>query len=536
MQQRLRDLAGDDELVAWLADDRFVFLGAVTYCVEGDRLEPVEGTALGEYRSGRLDPAELDPPHLAGDRSVVIARTDAVSPVHRPVRMTSIAVRSADGREEHRFVGLLSASAYRHSVFSIPVLGDRARSVISNVGASVDSHTGRAVRNVIETLPRDVVFELDESDLTEIVLDIVGLQERSIVRLFDVSEPVGPWTTVLVYVPRSRFMATLPDEVERLVGAAYGGDTRDLEVLLGSSSLARISMTVRGRRLADPDRLVAAIDAASTTWDERLVEALVDVLGEVEGQRVFAEVRTTVPDDYKARVRPPGAVGDLVHVARMLSASPSDAEVGGANNDVATSFGRSVDSLRGEWRFRVFLRGRDVSIARLVPILEQLGLPPLDEHPSVFQSGDTKVFLYDVGVAVGAHTITDRQHSEIQLAFVDLLAGAAELDGLNRLILAAGLDRRQVAVLRLYTRYLRQVGFPFSTSYVEQALVRHPDIARSLAELFDTRFDPRFGSARHTDATDRRRRVETIDADLDMRSSTRSRRSTTTASVGHCAR
>jgi glutamate dehydrogenase len=502
MQQRLRDVGGDDELVAWLADDRFVFLGAVTYRRDAGRLVPVSGSGLGEYR-GRLDPTEVDPPRLDEERPVVIARTDAVSCIHRPVRMTSIAIRGHDQEYEHRFVGLLSVSAYRHSVFSIPVLGARAQAVIANIGASAESHTGRAVRNVIETLPRDVVFELEEAALTEVVSAIVGLQERSIVRLFDVSEPVGPWTTVLVYVPRSRFTATLPDEVERLVSAHYGGDTRDLEVLLGTSSLARISMTVRGPRLADPDRLVAAIDTASTTWDERLVDALVDVLGEVEGHRVFTEVRATVPDDYKARVRPSAAVGDLVHVAAMLGPEGGD--------DVATSFGRSVDSIAGEWRFRVFLRNRNVSIAQLVPILERLGLPPLDERPSVFQSGDTRVFLYDVGVAVGVDTITDAQHREAQRAFVDLLAGASELDGLNRLILAAGLTRREVAVLRLYTRYLRQVGFPFSTAYVEQALVRHAGLARRFAELFDARFDPSLG----VDTEQRRLRVQSIHDDLD---------------------
>ncbi len=510
MQQRLGDVAGGDELVAWLADDRFVFLGAATFARDGDRLTLEEGTQLGEYRSGRLDTAVADPPCLAADRDVVIARTDAVACVHRPSRMTSIAVRADGGKREHRFVGLLSAAAYRHSVFEIPVLSDRAVTVIANIGASVASHTGRAVRNVIETLPRDVVFELDAAALTELVGDIVGLQERRLVRIFDVSEPVGPWTTVLVYVPRARFTAALPDEVERLVGAQYGGDTRDLEVLLGPSSLARISMTVRAPRLGDLARLMAAIDAASTTWDEQLADALVDVLGEVEGQRVFATVRATVPDDYKARVRPAAAVGDLVHVASML-----DNDVTGDASDpiadVATSFGRSVDAVDGEWRFRVFLRNRNVSIAELVPILERLGLPALDEHPSVFQSGDTSVFLYDLGVTVSASTMTDGQHRETQLAFIDLLAGSSELDGLNKLILAADLRRREVAVLRLYTRYLRQVGFPFSTAYVERALIRHPDIARGLADLFDARFDPTL----HLTAPDRQLAVDAVHADLD---------------------
>ena len=124
-------------------------------------------------------------------------------------------------------------------------------------------------------------------------------------------------------------------------------------------------------------------------------------------------------------------------------------------------------------------------------MLEHLGLSPLDEHPSVFIGDTTTVHLDDIGVRGPAHPISDAQHAEVQRAFVDLMTGVTEPDGLNRLVLSAGLERRQIAVLRLYNRYLRQASFPFSASYIEQAVVRHPEIARALVELFDTRLDPR---------------------------------------------
>jgi glutamate dehydrogenase len=238
---------------------------------------------------------------------------------------------------------------------------------------------------------------------------------------------------------------------------------------------------VRSGRLDDASRLVGSIDRASRTWGERALDALVDLLGEVEGHRIWAVVGPTVPADYEARVRPDAAVGDLVKVAEMLLGS----------SEILTSFGRSIDAIDGEWRFRVFLRDRPVTIAELVPVLEHLGLSPLDEHPSVFVGDTTTVHLDDIGVRGPAHQISDAQHAEVQHAFVDLMTGVTEPDGLNRLVLSAGLGRRQIAVLRLYNRYLRQASFPFSASYVEQAVVRHPEIARALVELFDTRLDPR---------------------------------------------
>jgi glutamate dehydrogenase len=231
--------------------------------------------------------------------------------------MTSIAVRPDGSDLEYRFVGLLGSAAYRESVFAIPVVGERATEVVERIGASVATYTGRAVRNVVETLPRDIVFELDPQPLHELVSAIVGLQERRIVRLFDVSEPVGPWTLVLVYIPRSRYVADLPERVADLVSEHYGGDTRDLEVLLGTSSLVRIAMTVRAPRLERPDELVADIDAASTTWAERVREALFASLGEIEGQWVFSTAARSVPADYQARV-------DIPHRASFSSLDRSD--------------------------------------------------------------------------------------------------------------------------------------------------------------------------------------------------------------------
>jgi glutamate dehydrogenase len=488
MQAGLQAVTAGEPLLDWLAGEQFIFLGAAVYRRTESGLVLQAGSELGEYRLGRLDAHVVDPPSAPDDRPFVIARTDAVSSIHRRARMTSIAVRPPGTDEEHRFVGLLGSGAYRQSVFAIPGLRERGGAVIERSGAVPGSHTGRAVRNVIETLPRDMLFELDTIALGDIVERIVGLQERRIVRVFDVDEPVGPWTTVLVYVPRVRFTATLPTTVAEIVSEQYGGEVRDPETFLGTSSLARLSMTVRADRHAAPEHVAAAIDDASRTWDERARSALVDALGEVDGHRVFSVVHGTIPADYQARVRPDAAVGDLVHVAELFDSSTG-------SSGVLTSFGRVLDRSDGEWRFRVFLQNRSAAIAEIVPLLEHLGLQALDEHPAEFIGPQGRVHLYDVGVSLGGTAIDDARRVELQRVFVALMRGETEADDLNRLVLGAGLDRRQVAVVRMYTRYLRQVGFGFTPQYVEQALVRQGALTRQLARLFDARFDPAAAAA-----------------------------------------
>ncbi len=508
MQTRLLGLTDGDPLLEWLGVENLVLLGAATYRRVGDGLSLVEGSGLGQLRrEARLDATVIDPPTRPGDDRVVLARTDAPATIHRPARMLCVSVRPPGTGLEHRFVGLLGSAAYRESVFAIPVLADRANEVLELSGASAHSHTGRAIKNVVETLPRDLLFELDAHTLAQLVIDIVGLQERRIVRAFDVAEPVGPWTTVLVYVPRSRFTALLPDDVAALVAEHYGGEVRDPETLVGTSSLARISMSVRAMRVVDLERLSRAIDRVSETWDEQARRAVRDALGPIEGDRIFELVAGSATAEYRARTRPVDAVADFRQVAALVG-SPGDDDT--RARTIATSFGRAVDAEGDDWRFRVYFRGAGATLAELVPILGQLGLQAVEEHPVTFSIDGEPVSLYEIGVRTGREHIDELHRMELRRAFVGLVLGTVERDGLNHLVLDGGLEIRQVGVLRLYHRYLRQAGFRFSATYIAQTLVRQSAIARLLVELFDARFDP----ARGTDVPARAAAAHAIRATL----------------------
>ncbi len=505
MQDRLRSMAGVhaefEPLLTWLADRHFVFLGAASYLrTNGEAEQPtmtlIDGSELGEFQpDGPLDASQVWPPSKSGpaqDAPLVIARTDTLSTVHRHVRMNSLAIRVTDDDGtviEHRFIGLLGSGAYRESVFAIPVLGDRAREVIGLAHADENSYVGRAIKNVVDTLPRDLAFELDAHDLAQLVIDIVGLQERRIVRLFEVAEPVGDYTTVFVFLPKVRFESGLADRVSVMVGERAGGDVRDVRSSVDSSSLARIVMTVRVTEPLDLEHLAEHIDRRTAPWSERALAALADRFGENVAAQVAEAVSEAVPNTYQARVDPIDAVDDLVKVAGLC--------VGGASTaDIDTALVRPGDSESGQWRFKIFRRGTPAIIAELVPLLDHLGLRAIDEYPAQFDVHGGPVFLYDIGVempeldeaARGAPV--EHTHSEAQRAFRALVEGTVEPDGLNRLVLAAELTLEQVAVLRCYSRYLQQAGFPFSQGYIEEVLVEHSGIAHSLSALFDARFDP----------------------------------------------
>ena len=52
----------------------------------------------------------------------------------------------------------------------------------------------------------------------------------------------------------------------------------------------------------------------------------------------------------------------------------------------------------------------------------------------------------------------------------------AESDPLNRLVITAGLDRGQVAILRAYRKYRQRVGSRFTETYQNDVLVANSGI------------------------------------------------------------
>src|SRR4051794_32655598 len=198
------------------------------------------------------------------------------------------------------------------------------------------------------------------------------------------------------------------------------------------------------------------------------------------GQRadLMTRFEPVMPAGYDELNDPTIAALDFVNIDAL--------DVSGA--EISTDLLQRAD---GTSRFRIYRRGASIPLADLLPLLEHLGLRALDERAFGFGFDGATMWLHDVGVALppGAQ-LTEAVRAEVQRTFLAEFTGTVEVDGLNRLVLLGGLTSRQIDILRAYSRYLRQIGFPFGQQYIESTMVRHASISRSLAGLFAARLDP----------------------------------------------
>ena len=232
-------------------------------------------------------------------RAVLVTKANSRATVHRGSYLDYVGVRTFDARGrvtgEHRFLGLWTSSAYESSPRTIPLLKHKINAVIGAFDAAPGSHDAKAVAHVLETYPRDELFQASVAELIRNVRGIVNLYERSQVRLFARRDPFGRFYSCLVYVPRDRYDTRVAGRIETVLREALRGQAVETQVQISESTLARLHVVVRlGQNVparVDLARIERALAQAASTWAAGLREALTATMDEGTALKLWSRVR-----------------------------------------------------------------------------------------------------------------------------------------------------------------------------------------------------------------------------------------------------
>ncbi|MBS0589150.1 MAG: NAD-glutamate dehydrogenase [Proteobacteria bacterium] len=510
-------VADAQEFLRWAAEDHFTFLGYREYRVTeqaGDSvLVAVPQTGLGILRGNERQVAPRSLKSMVshelrkagtGD-AIILTKTNARSTVHRGGYMDYIGVLEFDGQgmpvAEHRFLGLYASGAYTRRPWEIPLVRQKYEAVMSRSGYKRDSHSGKTLRNILETLPREELFQSSENELFDTASGIMHLQGRARSRLFVRRDKYGRFFSCLVFVPRERFNTDVRERIEALLKRAFHGERVDSSVQMGESPLARVHLVIRPKAGDKPDCEVVALESQIgeivRNWHDELRETLVRKHGEDKGSRLANRYGRALPAGYIEEVSSAVAAADVEAAASLKGA-----------DDIRLSLYRA----RGEsnLRFKLFRHGTPITLTEVLPMLENMGMKVLSEHPYEMHVGDTTIVIQDFEVQPAGRFDFDLDtvRETFQQSFERIWRGQTESDGFNKLILAANLDWRQVAMLRGLCKYLLQTGVPFSQSYMEDTLNRYPLLSALLYQSFETKFDPARDTWSHGDIEHQRKRLQ----------------------------
>ncbi len=126
----------------------------------------------------------------------MVTKANLRSRVHRRAHMDYIGVKRFDKNGkltgERRIVGLFTSPVYRDSVFNIPYLRRKSAYVLDHAGFAAESHSGKSLANVLESYPRDDLFQVDRETLLQFSLAIQQLEERPRIRVLVAARPLQP--------------------------------------------------------------------------------------------------------------------------------------------------------------------------------------------------------------------------------------------------------------------------------------------------------------------------------------------------------
>ncbi len=543
-EERAEDLA----FLRWLNADHFVFLGARVYdyprdgkgayAAEEPRADPAE--SLGVLRDpGRVvlrrdsEPAILSAQarRRLGDVPLVVAKSNMLSRVHRRGYLDYVGVKryGPDGRAfgEIRFVGLFTLEAYQEPVREVPLIRRKAARVIARAAKAAGGHREKRLQGVLQTYPRDELFQMSEDDLLRISLGLVHLEDRPRASLFARHDPFDRFVSVLFLLPQDRYTSDVDRQVGEMLAHAWGGRVSAAYPSFSDGPLARVHYIVGVRPGAHPepdmDALQAEAAAAIHTWRDDFAETL--RASGLEPERM-ADISRRYADAFPARYRDLFSAAEaLADIEQIETATDAPIKV--------RAYRTAAESER-QFRFKLYREGGQAPLSDVLPIVENMGLKGMIEdgvEVTPLRPDGTRASVWvhdflledDLGDPLDFEAVRDA----FEDAVVAVWAGRTENDPFNRLVVELGASWREAALIRALARYRQQSSMDPSQRAQTAALANFPGVARLILDLFRTRFDPAIrvsprARAEQSDAVFGRivealQRVESLDADRVLR-------------------
>jgi glutamate dehydrogenase len=481
------------DLLVWLASNHFVFLGLADYRTHGSALALDTASAQGIYRlpsTSKKPTIERATTATASEPLSVLKASD-FSLVHRHAPMDLIVLKRFDAKGkclgETRILGLFTSTVYYRETQNIPFIRRKAARVIARTGFDPHGHSGKTLKTILEFLPRDELFQMDEERLFQTAMGIVSLESKPQVKLFVRPDPFGRFVSAMIYIPRERFSSDLRGEMIRIIERAYGGRTTAFYTQLTDSPLARLHILTE----TTPDHATAVDEVAlekhiagrANIWADALRDAVVAESKGDEGDALAQSFADAFPPSYINSYSATSAAHDIQCVLACVR-----------GDGLALELFRAEGTPANQLHLKCFTRDLNSELSSIIPLLENMGCTVVDATPYIItpHAPTPPVLLRNFTLRIAGieslPLVTSK--ARIEAAIGDIWRAQVDNDALNALVFSTDLSARDISILRAYSRYLQQLNFPYSQGVIAAALNAHAPLARALVTLFHARFDP----------------------------------------------
>lgn len=521
-------LVETEAFLVWLENNHFTFLGYCSYDFIPQTATTRSAKAhsgLGILRSSQRQELQTlfegvpQTPHnrrfLLESEPLIITKTTQKSTVHRVDFMDCIGVKKFNEEGQvigiHQFLGLFTSSASNQSARQIPLLRHKIQQVLEKTGLAPQWHDGKALINILETLPREELLQSSIDELCELSFSVLDLQDRQRLSLFIRPDQFGRYLSCFVYIPRDRYDGELRAKIGNFLAQALEGSVSIWNVHLGDLAFARVHYIISLlNQTVLPSYDVAALEKQlfqiSLTWHDFLRRSLEMRYEEDMSEIFFQRYSKAFSWGYQDQFSAEEAADDIQEIETVLHQKK-------INVRVDASLQKGIEEEIG-FRVKLYNPLETIFLSDILPVFEQMGLKVRTEIPFKItpKEQETPVWIhfFEVFPEEALTFDIDAIRERFVTTFLKVWSKEIENDGFNRLVLQAGLDWQECAVFRAYAQYLKQLQVPFSQSYMERVLAQYPTFVQGLIKLFHLQFSPQDDGDREEARTDHLTFLETL--------------------------
>jgi glutamate dehydrogenase len=498
------DLQPAQAFLKWLTDENFILMGIMSYRISADgAADRIAESALGAFRDPALLPVvfpglveEVESqlaPAPDDERIIEIDYCSNASAIYHLEPIDDVVIRlwGEDGKLEQAtfLLGRFSQGSFAQRAADVPLLREKRRWLIDRSGAAPMSHAFRQVRALFNKFPRRELFYAPAEELKPFfdrIVHITGDDEIAVHHRLGTG-----YAALYLAFSKVRYSHDCATALKRAfterfgpVGFTASEDAGAVQILVFYFDLDRLDHPI------DEDVALTVTEEIITTWMDHVSRTLTEAFGEREGRRLFGRWITydTRSGIYREATPAEEVPFDVKHLEQL------DARL------QVAAVSRSPEHVT----LKTYST-KPLNFIETLTTLKNLGLGVTGElHIPIRLPSGRNAHMHRYEVEDTPERIAALLDGTGRLAdAVRALDEARATDGsLNALILTAGLEWRQVEVLRTFRAHLQQIRPHHNLETLNAVLLSNARAARALFRAFEARFDPALDAERQAVETE----------------------------------
>jgi glutamate dehydrogenase len=486
------DLPAEETLdfLNWLQKNNFTFLGMAEFEASSLKITHENGVKdIWQDNKNELDTIiEFSKSDYYSNKLAMLGKLNKISPVHRNALVDYILIKhlNKDGKYESGTIifGLYGTAIYYQSIKSVPILRGKMNYVLDESGFPLNSYNSKKLKNIIESLPRDILIQIDETDLYCMCLHMLSSMRSKKLKLFIQQDWSNSFINVIIFMPRERLTPEVYNNISKYLSEKFESEiiTDNITVLAQDFShlFATIPIKDKEKLNFSSKELEEDLITITTNWSDALLEKLCEKYGEYDGGLKHKQIESAFTAEYKHKFNSDTTIEDIYNLKKA--------------SDLSKTVFNLLQKSPSEFTLKIYSASVFLTLSDTLPAIENLGFIAIDEQCfAIKETIDIKQsWIYEFTLA----SQTDIQipftilKENIETALEKINMGVFSSDLLSKLLVISGMDWKKVYLLKALTSYLHQTGMMYGRTYVNLTLIKHHKFTESLVNFFDSLFNP----------------------------------------------